>query len=490
MLYLDLTARNDWSSTLPVDNQSYFYPSASLSWLANYTFDLPRSISLLKVRAGWAQSGNDTDPYRLESLLGTGSWGSLITTQVPANLQNPQLKSELATSQEYGLDLNLFNNRVRLEATYYSMENENQIIQIPSPASSGYTSRFINAGLISSKGWEIVVGGTPIQSSNGLTFDLNVNISRNRTTLEELPDGLDYITMWDDNGGGSFARVGDELGNLYSRGYAKVEDPNSPYYQWPILSETGEWIEVNDRTAREKVGNYNPKALVGIQPTLSYKRFTLSASIDWRIGGQFQSYTYRYGESDWKSQRQIDNLIAGGLYSPDELAALLKSDPSKYIIPQNGNFPRVAGYTQETGGLLGEDGTYDNGFLPGVIETSPGVYEEHLGGANTMIYPVTWLYPWGFNKQITFDSDFVKLRELSLGYDLPKFLGLRSANISIFTRNIVLWTKADIGIDPERAFQVIGNQQGNTMNTFRQGIELQNVMPWTVSYGFKLNVSL
>ena len=192
------------------------------------------------------------------------------------------------------------------------------------------------------------------------------------------------ITFWDDNGGGSFAREGDQLGNLYSRGYAQVEDPNSPYYKWPILDDNGEWIAVNDHKKREKVGNYNPDVLVGFQPTLSYKRFTLSASFDWRIGGQFQSYTYRYGESDWKSQRQIDNLIAAGI-TPEEM----KANPEKYIIPTNGNFPRVGGYTQETGGVLGEDGTYDNGFAPGVIEVSEGVYEEHLGGPNTNVYPIT-----------------------------------------------------------------------------------------------------
>jgi TonB-linked SusC/RagA family outer membrane protein len=484
-VYLDLTARNDWSSTLPESNRSYFYPAASLSWLANYTFDMPDAISLLKVRAGWAQAGNDTNPYNLENQLSPSSWGNLVTTNVPAELLNADLKPEIATSQEYGLDLNLFNNRFRMEATYYSMVNRNQIFAIPTAASSGYTSKWINAGEISSKGWELTLGGTPIQTASGWRLDLSVNLSRNRTELVELADGLDYITFWDDNGGGSFARVGDQLGNLYSRGYAQVEDPNSPYYRWPILDENGEWISVNDHKKREKVGNYNPDMLVGFQPTLSYKRFTLSASLDWRIGGQFQSYTYRYGESDWKSQRQIDLLTAAGI-SPEEM----KANPEQYIIPSNGNFPRVGGYTQETGGALGEDGTYDNGFIPGVIEVSDGVYEEHLGGANTNIYPITWLYPWSYNKQITFDADFIKLRELALSYSIPSFLGLKSASISIFTRNLTLWTKADIGIDPERAFQTIGSKQGNTANTFRQGIELQNVMPWTASYGFRLNINL
>ncbi|QHT67548.1 SusC/RagA family TonB-linked outer membrane protein [Rhodocytophaga rosea] len=488
MLYLDLTARNDWSSTLPPANRSYFYPSASLSWLANYTFGLPQAISLLKFRAGWAQVGNDTQPYQLQNTLQTGAWGNLITTGVPASLLNAQLKPEIATSQEIGMDLNLFNNRVRFEGTYYYMTNKNQILSISSPSSSGYTSRMVNAGLLASRGWELSLGGTPIRNSNGWNLELNVNFTRNRTTVEELADGLEFVTLWDDNGGGSFTRVGEEIGNLYSRGYATVKDPNSPYYRWPILDQNGEWIAVNDRDAREKVGNFNPDFLMGMQATLSYKRFTLSASFDWRAGGEFQSYTYRYGESDWKSQRQIDNLIAGGLYSEQELIALLKSDPDKYIIPQNGNFPRVGGYTQETGGFQVDDG-YDGAFIPGVVEVADGVYEEHLGGANTNIYPISNMYPWSFNKQITFDASFIKLREISLSYDIPRFLGLRNANISVFSRNIMLWTAAKIGIDPERAFQVTGGAQGNTVNGFRQGIELQNVMPWTIPFGFKLNLS-
>ncbi len=488
MLYLDLTARNDWSSTLPAANRSYFYPSASLSWLANYTFGLPQAISLLKFRAGWAQVGNDTQPYQLQNTLQTGSWGNLITTGGPASLLNAQLKPEIATSTEVGMDLNLFNNRVRFEGTYYYVANENQILSISSPASSGYTSRMVNAGLLASRGWELSLGGSPIRSSDW-NLDLTVNFTRNRTTVEELADGLEFITLWDDNGGGSFTRVGEEIGNLYSRGYAYVKDPNSPYYKWPILDKNGEWISVNDRDAREKVGNFNPDFLMGMQASLSYKRFTLSASLDWRAGGEFQSYTYRYGESDWKSQRQLDNLIAGGLYSEQELIALLKSDPEKYIIPQNGNFPRVGGHTQETGGYPVDD-AYDGAFIPGVIETSDGVYEEHLGGANTKIYPISNMYPWSYNKQITFDASFIKLREISLSYDLPKFLGLRNANISVFSRNIMLWTAAKIGIDPERAFQITGGAQGNTANAFRQGIELQNVMPWTIPFGFKLNFSL
>lgn len=497
-LYLDLTGRNDWSSTLPIDNRSYFYPSVSLSWLANYTFNLPDNVDLLKARVGWAQVGNDTDPYRLDATLATGTYNSLNTASVPSGLLNPSLKPEEATSIEAGIDLNMFNNRLRFTGTYYTLDNRNQIFAVNLPRSSGYSSRLINAGLIRSQGYEFTLGATPVDR-NGWNWDINLNWSKNRTSVEELSDNLDKLTFWSENGGGAITFVGEEIGNLYSRGFASVTDPNSPYYQWPILSNAGEWIELSGDENLRKVGNFNPDFIMGMQTSLSFKRFVLNASFDWRHGGEFMSFTYRYGESDWKSQRQLDNLIPGGLYSPDQLVALLKSDPEKYIIPQPGNFPRVGGHTQETGGFPIDANGHDGAFVPGVIQTegadtpndfSDDVYIEHLGGPETNKYPITNTYPWGFNEQITFDASFIKLRELSLGYRIPNFSVFRNATFSVYTRNIMLWTKADIGIDPERAFWAGGGNQGNTATQFRQGIERQNVMPWSVPFGFKLNFNL
>lgn len=358
--YVDLSARNDWSSTLPAANRSYFYPSVSVSWLANTTFNLPDFISLFKIRAGIAQVGNDTNPYALEPTLGTEAWGTLVYNTYPGTLLNPNLKPEINTSREVGVDFNLFNNRLRFEGTYFYQENTNQILNIQSPSSTGFNAKQINAGVISSRGWELMIGGTPIKGNNGLSWDINVNITRMRTRLESLTPGMNFITLWDDNNGGAQTYVGEDIGNLYSRGYSKVTDPKSPYYNWPILTPQGGWIPDNSREGRVKVGNFNPDAMIGIQSMLRYKRWNLSTSLDWRIGGQYQSFTYRYGGSNWKSQLQMDKLIPGGLYTPDQLIALLKSDPEKYIIPQNGNFPRVGGYTQAAGGLPNPLGTATN----------------------------------------------------------------------------------------------------------------------------------
>jgi hypothetical protein len=496
-LYIDVTGRNDWSSTLPESNRSYFYPSASVSWLVNNTFNLPQTISLLKLRGGWAKVGNDTDPYRLQPSLNTGTWNSLITESVSGVLLNPDLKPEESTSIEGGIDFNMYNNKLRLSATYYTGDNVNQIFSVPLPRSSGYSSKLINAGLIRSEGWELVVGGTPIDNAAGLRWDIDFNLSQNFTTVEELTDDLTFIQIWSDNAG-AWSFVGDRIGDIYTYGIAQVKDPNSPYYQWPVLGNDGQWIRLNQQEDWEKVGNFNPDMLVGMQTSLRYKRWSMSASIDWRVGGEFVSYTYRYGESDWKSQRQLDNLIPGGLMSAAELAEYLKSNPDKYIIPRNGNYPRVGGHTQETGGMQLPDGYYDGAFIPGVIQVegadtpddfSDDVYVEHLGGEGTIMAPITDTYPWSYNRNITFDASFIKLRELSIAYNLPNFGRIKNASVALYTGNLMIWTKAKIGIDPERAFQANAGNQGNTVSQFKQGYERQNVMPWSASGGIRLNFS-
>lgn len=492
-IYLDVTARNDWSSTLPAHNRSYFYPSASLSWLAQETFRLPVEVNMLKFRGGWAQVGNDADPYQLEPTLGVSSLPGfgIPVIGTPSQLLNPELKPEIATSIEGGMDLALFENRFRFEATYYQVENKNQILNIGTPASSGATSRLINAGKLESKGWELSLGGTPVQTQDWM-WDFQINFTRNRTYLIELDDQFDRLELWSENDAGAYTQVGEEIGNLYSTGYLRVTDPNSEYYNWPILDGSGQWNALRgNRDEWIKVGNFNPRGILGAQTTVSYKRFTLSANIDYRIGGEFMSFTYRYGGSNWKSGHQKDALIPGGLYSEQELIELLKSNPDKYIIPSNGHFPRVGGYTQEEGGFYVDEGApgYDGVFIPGVIIDENGNYVEHLGGEGTIIRPVSNMFPWRFNQQVTFDASFIKLRDITLGYNVPAFAGVRSMRVSVYARNLLLWTKAGIGIDPERAFQTQTSNQGDTRMMFRQGAELQNVIPFTMSVGFNIDVN-
>ena len=499
-VYLDLTARNDWSSTLPVENRSYFYPSASLSVLLSNVFDFGSNVSLVKLRGGWAMVGNDTDPYRLTSTMGNaGAWGNQTRLSTSGTLLLPDLKPEIQTSWEIGADLAFLHNRLRADFTYYESENENQILGIGLPPSSGYTSKQINAGLLASKGIEFSVGGVPVRT-NDLSWDVNFVFSKNKTTIEELSEGFDYIRLWSDAKGGAYTWVGDEIGQIIDRALVRVDDPGSPYHGWPIVDDEG-W-EDSDRTLQDEdgnrvapiIGNFNPDFMLGMQTALNYGNWTISASLDWRVGGQFVSQTFRYGESDLHSQRWLDKAL--DLSDVDDIPAYLKEHADQYLSPDGEFFVIVGGPTAEYGGLnFTEDGiTLNDGvFMPGVEGYYDGdghfiMTRENLGGPGTPLIRYQDYYGWSYTRNATFDADFIKLREISIGYQLPPIKGIQNLTVSLYSRNIILWTKAGINIDPEMAFQPEGGTQPSGIQ-FKQGIERFNVSPWTIPVGIKLNIS-
>lgn len=499
MVYLDLTARNDWSSALPESNRSYFYPSASLSILANEVFKMPSQVSLLKIRGGVAQAGNDTDPYRLASVLDPiEAWAGTTRLSKSGTILTPDLKPEKSTSYEGGIDLNLFNNKVRVGATYYYLENRNQVLSNAVPSSSGFTNLVFNAGLVVSKGLELTLGGTPIDR-NGFRLDANMNFSKNQSIIEELGGGQKIFTFWTDAKGGAWTYVGDKIGDIYDAQLVTVTDKNSPYYGYPLLDEDGSWQSESAANVKNRIGNYNPDFLVGLQTSLSYKRFTLNLSFDWRQGGEFVSQTYRYSESDLKSQRFLDQLINPNGLDGDALRNYLVANADE-LIKVTDKFNIVGGPTSEYGGFPFEvyGNTYPYGvFNPGVIaeyddDGNITGYVENLGNAGTKIIPYGDNYPWSFTKAATFDASFIKLREISLGYSIPssitKKMGMQSASVSVYSRNIMLWTKAKIGIDPETAFQQESGGVNGGMQ-FKQGIERYNVIPWVMPIGFKLNLT-
>lgn len=498
MVYLDITARNDWSSTLPSFNRSYFYPSASLSVLVNEMFNMPSQISLIKLRGGVAKAGNDSQPYQLFQVLdGMEAWGDLTRLSKSGQILTPDLKPEQSTSYEGGLDVNLFNNKIRFGATYYYLENENQILSNSIAPSSGFSNLKFNAGLVVSKGLELTLGATPIDR-DGLRVDANLNFSKNESIIKELGGGQTIFTFWTDAKGGAWTYAGDKIGDIYDAQLVTVTDKNSPYYGYPILDEDGSWQSVDAAKSKNKIGNYNPDFLVGMQTSVSYKRFTLNMSFDWRAGGEFVSQTYRYSESDLKSQRFLDQLINPNGLSGDALRNYLVANEDQ-LIKVTDRFNIVGGPTAEYGGFPFEYGgnTYPYGvFNPGVIaeyddDGNVVGYVENLGGPDTKIIPYGDNYPWSFTKAATFDASFIKLREISLGYSIPgsitKRLGMQAASVSVYSRNIMLWTKANIGIDPETAFQQETSSGGGMQ--FKQGIERYNVTPWVMPIGFKLNLT-
>lgn len=514
MVYLDLTARNDWASTLPEENQSYFYPSASLSLMLNNMFDLGDKVNLLKVRGGIAQAGNDTSPYNLyATYYDAGQWGDAIRLGKPTASKTPSLKPEKATSYEAGFDFKGFDNRLRFEGTYYREDNRYQVIPVSVAGSSGSSTININAGLMSSKGWELMIGYTPVKT-NDWTWDLSLNFSQNKTYLIELYENVEFHDFWDEArvkntawvkgnypGADGKLNTSDDIyrdglmGNLYTRKILRVTDKTSPYYNYPILPE-GEDAEWQRSDEYEKVGNYNPDFILGLQSSLSYKNFTLSMTFDWRSGGQYVSQTWRYMTESVISNTWLEQLVT----PPDGLGGQPSQALRDWVVANADqliytNNPRpVGGPTPEYGGFYNDYftgvGASDGVFAPGVYGSYDAngkfiLEKENLGGAGTEIRPYVASYPWDLGEANIFDADYIKLREIALSYNLPnKYtskIGVQDVNFSVYSRNIMIWTKnAGLGIDPEKAYQ------SDSSGKFKQGVERYNAEPWVIPVGFKI----
>jgi TonB-linked SusC/RagA family outer membrane protein len=391
-LFLDITARNDWSSTLPLSNNSYFYPSVSASAVFTDLFENVNwgVVSFAKLRAGWARVGNDTEPYRLRNVYNYGTpWLSSQAVSESGSIANTNLKPEAIDTYEFGADVRFFNGRLGLDLTYYNTVSRNQILNIPIDQTSGYTSRFLNAGIIRSQGVEAVLTATPLNTESGFKWDVSLNWSTNRARVDELGDGLDtyslpsrYVSVQ--------ARVGERMGDMYGRGFLRDSDGN-------IIHNQGLPLRTNELI---KVGNYNPDWMGGLYNTFTYKGFILGGLLDYRKGGSIYSYMYVRG---------------------NEAGQLLESLPGR------------------EGGYVGE----------GVIQNADGSFRPNDVNVTAERY-------WGsgyFNpEQATFDATYLKLRELKFGYslsnELVKKMPFRDITLSVVGRNLFLWTKVP-HIDPD-----------------------------------------
>jgi TonB-linked SusC/RagA family outer membrane protein len=502
IVYLDLTARNDWSSTLPAANRSYFYPSASLSVVLNEVIDMGNKVDMIKLRGGWAKVGNDTGPYRLiPTYQNLGPWGTATQLAKQAGLLSPNLLPEEATSFEVGTDVKLFGDRVRFEGTYYRSNNRNQILEVPLAVSSGFTSIQINAGLLQSRGFELALGVTPIRTTDW-TLDLSANFTKDDTRILELAENVPFKEFWNQAKVRNIGYVKDEanghdgrVGNLYAQRALRVNDPTSPYHGFPILME-GEDAEWAVEEEWSKVGNYNPDFIVGMQTSVTYKNFSLNATFDWRKGGQYVSQTFRYF-SEWG----ISGAWMERLINPGELGGETSDALREWVLahadevlfgavprPIGGPTPEYGGFPEEFGGAVVYDGTLTPGVYGYYDDNGKFILErESLGGTGSAFQPYSISYPWEQGEANMFDADYIKLREISLSYRLPQSLTSRlkmqDINLAIYSRNIMLWAKdAGLGMDPERAYQPGGN-------TFLQGVERFNGLPWVIPVGFKLNLT-
>lgn len=449
MLFVDLTERIDWSSALPKKNQRYQYPSVTTSFLFSELSALKDIswLSLGKVRLGWAQVGNDTDPYQnkdyynLRPLFGTDP-----SLRLGATLNNPDLKAETTNSWEVGLDLNFLKGRAFVDFTYYSSTTYDQIISLPTSAASGYSTQLINAGEVSNKGIELMLGGVPIKLDNGFEWEATANFSKNTNKVVELAEGVNSYRLGSLFGVEVHAVKGKSLGEIIGANFVYDKDGNK------VVGTNGRYL--NGKI--ESVGSVLPDFNLGFTNTFRFKGIDLSILLDYQKGGKLFSLTNMWG------------TYSGIL---EETAAT----------NDKGNNVRDA--VANGGGLI-VDGVYGRVNSNGEVEyldadgnpsSSPVKNTTYVGGKR-------WArdhYARARAGQNTFDAGYLKLREVRLGYTLPsKFTGpLKSVNIGVYGRNLAIWGAANQHIDPETT-----TSTGNV-----QGIE-GGQLPSLRSYGFNVSV--
>jgi TonB-linked SusC/RagA family outer membrane protein len=420
-LFLGITGRNDWSSTLPQGKNSFFYPSVNASFVFSDAFKLPDAISYGKIRASAAQVGNDADPYLLESVFLPGTvTDGFANSQVnfPLNavpgftqanqIGNPDLKPEKTTSYELGLEFGMFNNRLSFEGTVYSNRSENQIITVPIAFSSGYTTQTLNAGLITNKGVEILLRGTPVRTRN-FSWEITGTFTKNENKVVRIYPGTTRLTLPGGFSGGALvAQEGQPYGSFF--GAAFLRDP-----QGRVVVDGTTGYPVTDPESKIH-GNIQPDYLAGIQNYFTYKGFSLSVLFDVRKGGVFFSRTKSLQEFVGTDPRTLLN------------------DREPFVVPNS------------------------------VIKTPDNKYVENtVKVQNAENYWTSFSSPRGMEQLV--DASYIKLRELSLTYRLPTkwFVGtpFTGINVGLSGRNLFIWTpKENTYSDPEASSFGTGNTQG------------------------------
>lgn len=405
-LYLDVTARNDWSSTLPPENNSYFYPSFTLSGLVHEVVQLPTIISFWKLRGGIARVGNDTGPYALQDqyFWGQGEDGvaSIIQSSTRAN---PNLKPEITSAWEIGTDLRFFNNRLQFDATYYNSVTSNQILRVEVSPATGYDFILKNAGKIRSTGVELMINGDIIQQKN-FTWNATLNWSRDRSIVEEYdPESPDaFLSRAVTNFLFVEDKLGERRGAMYGKSFQKA--PNGKL----LFTKSGD----TQRGPKEFLGNYNPDWMGSLYNSFQYKNIRLSFLVDVRYGGVFYSST----NYNLNIRGLSEETLLGGLDPNGELV------PRDFIVPD--------------GMYLDDDGTYKD--LTAEVLRSTGLSSGGLTGQQYWENVMDAEIP----EAVIYDASYLKFRELNISYALPESwvssMKLTNANFGIVIRNLAILT--------------------------------------------------
>jgi len=420
MIFLDVTGRNDWSSTLPVHNNSFFYPSVSTSVLLNELLSLPSFLSYVKLRGAWAQVGNDAGTYQTDKYYNrvlTNSFGN------PAVLYNKDLKPEIRSSYEFGLDLRMFKNRLGLDIAVYADRSKNQILAVPLDPTSGYSSALLNAGLIQSKGVEISLNGRAVVKKN-FSWNSIITWSTNRSYVKELAEGItnhvlynyvDVVTIE--------ARIGERMGNMYGRGFQRSPEGEIIY--------SSDGLPATVDPVIRKMGN---------------------AFADWRAGwlNEFNIHSFRISI-------QFDGQMGGSMFSHTnhKLNTLGKT---KVTLPGRDE------------GIVGEGVVFDQvagKYVPNTQRVSAMSYYDRYYALNNVETNI-------------FNASYLKLREVRLEYTLPRKwisrIGMQQVHIAVYGRELFNITNFP-AFDPD----------GGTLNngSLTPGVEITQ-FPTTRNLGLNL----
>lgn len=426
MVYLDLTARNDWSSALSAENRSYFYSSASASLLLDRLFKMDDSkFDLLKLRFSTAKVGNDTEAQQIVNLFSVAGNGYLGNIQInrPNIRFSNSLRPEDITTSEIGLEFKMLQNRIYGDFSYYNIKTKDLIFDVPVDPGTGYSFFRENIGEITNNGFEFLIGGRPIVTQD-FSWGTSLNFSKNTNKLVSLIEGQDNFTLSTSNGGivDVRAQVDDGFGDIYATTWLRNDDGQL------LLTAEGRPQATSER---EKFGNFQPDLTGGFTNVFSYKNFSLNTLIDFRFGGEVFAATETSLDATGASERTLQ-------------------------------------YREE--GVV----------VDGVIEQEDGTFVQNTTNISAQDY---WGAVSNIGSEYVYDQTNIRLREVGLSYSLPRDVltkaGISSATISVIGRNLLFFHKKVDNFDPESSYAT-----GN----FGQGV-LWFQLPTTRSIGFSLNLN-
>ena len=489
-LFLDVTYRHDWNSTLvnPLvglegSEYDFGYPSVSLSAVLSDMFQLTNTtpISFLKLKAAYAEVGNGAPPYAFgNTFQPQASFGNQAVFTTTGTIADPNLRNERTQAFEVGVDLRLFKNRFRLDATYYDMLSFNQVIFLPVASTSGYDFNLTNGGEIRNRGVEVLLTGTPVKNSR-LTWDVTLNLGHNRAIVESLPDVIEsgrYSIVADvfpgDEGGADLEYVAEEgelLGQLYGLGFIRHPETDE------IIHNNGLPLLTDEKVS---AGSFQPDLRIGLNNSFRFGNWNFAFLFDGQVGGRIYSRSHAlYNTGGTITNNDDPNLPLSSL-----------EGRTTYSVSYDGNDPTPIYTLENDGGVIGPGRKWvdvnENGEVDFDVDEFPeNDVEVEIGGAGYTGYFYNY-YGNGFNRDnieaATFDATYFKLREVSLGYTFASermaAVGLGSLRVSIVGRNLLLFTNVPT-IDPE----TYSIRNGLFVNGFES-----TQLPSTRSLGFNINL--